>query len=237
MILITECSTSIHLYDLDHSKLIGLGPTFSQVFFAGLALICTSYHHTVWTVEISSPRSIGHLRRVRGVFLSKIAYSNTIFSSTFSLALSVILHPPLLTRIILSAIILPSITLLTLLPLPRFQHGALRFALSSTGAFGVVLSISLLAGVDSWSDVWERLWVPDGPIVGFGLWGSGKEKGLSAAFCFLLSFGMICDWILRRRFGENPDQVGYSLHHPSSHFSYGSTEMGFISSTLRSKPP
>jgi hypothetical protein len=31
---------------------------------------------------------------------------------------------------------------------------------------------------------------------------------LSAAYCFFLAGGMGCDWVLRYKFGENPDQVG-----------------------------
>jgi hypothetical protein len=128
-------------------------------------------------------------------------YANSCSRSTFGLALAVIIHPSLLTRVILTAIILPILMILTILPLPRFQRNTLRFSLSATGAFGVVLSISLLTGVESWADVWVRFWVPDGP------WGSSREKGLSAAYCFLLIGGMGCDWVLRYKFGENPDQV------------------------------
>jgi hypothetical protein len=122
--------------------------------------------------------------------------------STFSVAIAVILHPSLLTRIILMAIILPILTILTTLPLPRFQHAFLRLSLSATGAFGVVLSISLLAHIDSWANVWQRFWVANGQ------WGTSSERGLSAAYCFLFTGGMACDWLLRHKFGENPDQVG-----------------------------
>jgi hypothetical protein len=110
------------------------------------------------------------------------------------------MHPSLLTRIILTAIILPTLTILTILPLHRFQHAFLRFSLSAVGAFGIVLSISLLAHVEGWADVWERFYVRDGE------WGSSSEKGLSAAYCFFLAGGMGCDWVLRYKFGENPDQ-------------------------------
>ncbi|KAF7968737.1 hypothetical protein HWV62_29559 [Athelia sp. TMB] len=114
----------------------------------------------------------------------------------------VIIHPSLLARIVLVLIALSLLTTLTLLPLPRFQHAFLRFAMSAAGTFGIVLSISLVAGIDSWAEVWERLWVADGPAD----WDNSKEKGMSAAFCFLLVAGVTSDWFLRRQFGENPDQ-------------------------------
>jgi len=64
----------------------------------------------------------------------------------------------------------------------------------------VILSISLLTHIEGWADVWERFYVRDGE------WGSSSEKGLSAAYCFFLAGGMGCDWMLRYKFGENPDQ-------------------------------
>lgn len=127
-----------------------------------------------------------------------------LFSASFALALSVMLHPSLPARIIVMAIFVPILTILVLLPISRCQHSSLRFSLSSIGAFGVILSISLLGHIDSWANVWERLWVSVDPT---DQWGSSQEKGLSAAYCFLLVGGMGCDWILKRRFGENPDQV------------------------------
>ena len=129
---------------------------------------------------------------------------NLFFSASFALALSVMLHPSLLARIIIMAVFVLILTILALLPISRCQHSSLRFALSSTGAFGVILSISLFARIDSWANVWERLWISVDPT---DQWGSSQEKGLSASYCFLLVGGMGCDWILKRRFGENPDQV------------------------------
>lgn len=120
----------------------------------------------------------------------------------FVLSLSVIIHPSLLTRIVLTAVMIPILTVMTLLPLDRFQHSALRFATSSTGAAGLVVSIALLAGIPPWANVWERYWVQDGLD-----WGTSQEKGLSAAFFLLLSTGIVCDWFLKRTFGECPDEV------------------------------
>ncbi|KAJ7578107.1 hypothetical protein C8J56DRAFT_969013 [Mycena floridula] len=119
----------------------------------------------------------------------------------FALGLSVMIHPSLLTRLVFTVIIAPVLTVLTLLPLQRFQHAALRFATASTGAFGAVVSIALISGNPAWADVWERYWVKDG-----GSWGSRKEQGLTAAFALLLAFGIVADWLLRRKFGECPDE-------------------------------
>ncbi|KAG7090472.1 hypothetical protein E1B28_009586 [Marasmius oreades] len=126
---------------------------------------------------------------------------------TFALVLSVITHPTLLTRQVLLAIATPILLLFTLLPLVKFQHGALRFALSSTGAFGLVTSFALLASLKGgelevqagvW---WSHLFVKDG----FG-WNTAKEKGLCAGYCLFLLVGSVTDWALRRRFGECPDE-------------------------------
>ncbi|PCH40314.1 hypothetical protein WOLCODRAFT_131346 [Wolfiporia cocos MD-104 SS10] len=122
--------------------------------------------------------------------------------STLALALSVIIHPSLLTRIVLTAIFLPIGTILCLLPLPKYQHACMRVATSASGAFGVIVSIALLANVPSWSNVWERLWLSEGSG-----WGTAVEKGLSAGYCLILLIGAACDWLLGKKFGENPDEI------------------------------
>ncbi|KAK1221138.1 hypothetical protein PQX77_016056 [Marasmius sp. AFHP31] len=131
--------------------------------------------------------------------------SGLLGGTSFSLALSVITHPTLLTRLVFLAITTPILTLFTVLPLVRFQHGALRFACASVGAFGLVMSIALLAGggeegveAGVW---WSRLYVKDGEG-----WGSKEEKGLCAGYCLFLILGTGVDWALRRRFGECPDE-------------------------------
>jgi hypothetical protein len=98
------------------------------------------------------------------------------------------------------------LTMFCLLPLPSFQHGAIRLSASAAGAFGLVLTIALLSRIDPWANVWERLWVADGST-----WGSTKEKGLSAIWCLFLALGVGTDWQLKRRFGENPDEVRGSV--------------------------
>jgi hypothetical protein len=127
-----------------------------------------------------------------------------------SLALCVIIHPTLAPRVILLAIFTPLFTFLVLFFyfVPKFHswllHPILRFCTSSNGAFGIILSISLLVNprVDAWANVWERLWLHDGDT-----WGTSKEKGLSAGFCIFLVVGAAADWALHRWLGECPDEV------------------------------
>jgi len=121
--------------------------------------------------------------------------------ATLAISISVITHPSLLTRVILVATFFPILTVFTLLPLHRFQCAVVRTAMSATGSFGLVLSIAIAAGIPAWSNVWERLWVSDSLE-----WGTTKEKGLSVGFCLFLIAGIVCDWFLKRHFGENPDQ-------------------------------
>jgi len=130
-----------------------------------------------------------------------LGFSGISGGTLVALFLCVILHPSLTTRIILTAIGLPIIMVLTLLPLIHFQRAALRFATSVTGAFGMVLSIALLSHILAWANVWERYWESDSLS-----WGTSKEKGLSAAFCLFLCTGMASDWLLRRMFGECLDE-------------------------------
>ncbi|KAJ7489469.1 hypothetical protein FB451DRAFT_1024640 [Mycena latifolia] len=121
----------------------------------------------------------------------------------FAIAVSVMIHPSLLARIIITAILAPTLTLFVLLPIPRIQHSAVRCATASTGAFGLVLSIALLANIPAWANVWERLWVAQDLS---NTWGTSKEKGLSVGFCLFFAAGVACDWLLKRKFGECPDE-------------------------------
>jgi len=73
--------------------------------------------------------------------------------------------------------------------------------MSATGAFGVVLSIALLSHTLAWANVWERYWETNSL-----LWGTSKERGLSAAFCLFLLAGMVGDFLLSHMFGECPDE-------------------------------
>ena len=121
-------------------------------------------------------------------------------STSLALAVSVTIHPSLLTRIVLVAVF--SSTLAALTPIPRLQPVLLRISSSAAGSFGLIISIALFTRIEPWSNVWERLWVQNDIQ-----WGTAQEKGLSAGFFLFLAFGVSTDWWLRTKFGENPDQV------------------------------
>ncbi|KAL1662945.1 hypothetical protein GGF50DRAFT_116493 [Schizophyllum commune] len=130
-----------------------------------------------------------------------LAIAGITGGALFSLGISVIIHPNLLTRVVLTAILVPLVTILTLLPFERSQRPATRFATASTGAFGTVMSIAILAGIPAWANVWQRLAQHDNID-----WGTSKEQGLSAAFGILLCLGMASDFLFKRKFGECPDE-------------------------------
>ncbi|KAH9912699.1 uncharacterized protein BXZ73DRAFT_56051 [Epithele typhae] len=133
--------------------------------------------------------------------IAALAFAGLAGYSTLALGLSVMLHPSLLTRLILVAIFSPIGLLLCLLPIVATQHTSVRIGMSAAGAFGTVQSIALLAHIPAWTEVWDRLWVSNGSN-----WGTAQEKGLTATFCLFLLLGTACDWFLRSKFGENPDQ-------------------------------
>jgi len=139
-----------------------------------------------------------------------------LISTLMALALCIITHPALQSRIILSAIFLPLFTVLVLIAgiIPRItytvMHPILRICTASTGSFGVIGAISLLLKPQEhgWANAWERLWISDGE------WGSSKERGLSAAWAVFFVAGMATDWALHRWIGECPDEVRVCLHPP-----------------------
>ncbi|KAJ7254711.1 hypothetical protein B0H12DRAFT_553899 [Mycena haematopus] len=144
-----------------------------------------------------------------------LAFLGISGGTLFGLAVSVIIHPSVLARIIITAVFASASTPLVLLPIPSVQHWAVRFSTASTGAFGLVLSMALLAHIPAWANVWERLWEA---VDLTGTWGTSQEKGLSGGFCLFLCAGIVCDWFLRRRFGECPDEKwdSYLAHYASS---------------------
>jgi len=123
-----------------------------------------------------------------------------------ALAISVIIHPPLLARQVLVPLFSTlSPTIILLFCIPRFfhlLHPTLRITTASSGAFSLVVAIALLTHVSSWADVWERLWVSNGDA-----WGTSKETGLSVAYCIFTCLGIGTDWGLKRWLGECPDEV------------------------------
>ncbi|KAF8325349.1 hypothetical protein F5887DRAFT_1085593 [Amanita rubescens] len=153
--------------------------------------------------------------------IATIVFAGISGGALTSLALSVMLHPPLTGRRVLLVILtiligIPTIFVCIVSPhismtqnnaflvhLPYLVHPLLRFCTASTGSFGLVLSIALLLKppAASWANVWDRLWVSNG--VG---WGTSQEKGLTAAWTFFTCLGIVEDWALRRWLGEDPDE-------------------------------
>ena len=108
----------------------------------------------------------------------------------------------MLARTILLGVLSSILAILALVPVPVVRHGAVRMGGASLGAFGVILGCSILAKATSWENVWECLWVSNSTD-----WGTPQEKGLSAAYAVLICAGVGADWALKRKFGENPDEV------------------------------
>ncbi|THU81912.1 hypothetical protein K435DRAFT_465589 [Dendrothele bispora CBS 962.96] len=130
-----------------------------------------------------------------------LAFADVTGRVMFSLAISVIVHHSLLTRIVLTSIIASILTLLVCLPLERFQLLSLRLAARSTGSFGLVISIALLAHIPAWANVRSRYWLKSS-VESEG----SKEHGLDASFCLYLLVRTASDYLLRRLFGECPDE-------------------------------
>jgi len=130
-----------------------------------------------------------------------LAASGFCGGTSIALAVSVAIHPSLLTRIALVAIFASTLAVLVPLPIARLQPVLLRASSSAVGSFGLILSIALFFRIEPWSNVWERLWVHDDIR-----WGSAQEKGLCAGFFLFLASGTGVNWWLRSKFGENPDQ-------------------------------
>ncbi|KAJ2926605.1 hypothetical protein H1R20_g10488, partial [Candolleomyces eurysporus] len=131
--------------------------------------------------------------------------------TAIALGFALILHPSLLPRQILLAVFALLLLVLILVSslIPHLSiillRPVLRTASSALGAFGLVLCIALLSKppVSGWANVWERLWVKNGDPQD---WGTGKEKGLSAAWAVFWVVGIVVDWALRRWVGECPDE-------------------------------
>ncbi|EMD39743.1 hypothetical protein CERSUDRAFT_112033 [Gelatoporia subvermispora B] len=185
---------------------LATGYTFGVHLATFLALLVPASTSSV----LMSPRSFlatWVLSATAGSYLAgRFRYATFIIAgvsgfSELALGIAMIIHPSLTTRVALTATFIPIGLLLCLLPIQRTQRPSLRLSMAANGAFSTVFSIALLVDATSWSDAWERLWVPDG-----SQWDSPQEKGLSAAFCLLIIAGCACDWFLTKRLGENPDQ-------------------------------
>ncbi|KLO17304.1 hypothetical protein SCHPADRAFT_846773 [Schizopora paradoxa] len=129
---------------------------------------------------------------------------------SLSLGLSVLTHPSLPARVVLSSVMTPLVTILVLLPLvvqplqEHFQHPMTRFATSCIGAFSVTMAIAIFTrstSSSSWANAWDRLWVANG--VG---WENARERGFDVLFCVLWAAGAGSDWALKRWIGQDPDE-------------------------------
>ena len=141
-----------------------------------------------------------------------------------ALALSITIHPNLLTRRIFLTLLILICCIFTLLPFPRTQRSCIRLAASATGALGLIISIALLTHTQPWSDVWERLWMTSG-----NGWGDGVERALSTCYWLILVAGCSADWALRRYFGGNPDEVLLTSVTLNCTFNPVYTGMGLVS--------
>jgi hypothetical protein len=116
---------------------------------------------------------------------------------------------------------------LTMAPFTRTQRKSIRLAASASGSFGLILSIALLAHVDPWSNVWERLWVSNG-----NGWGTGPERALSAGYWLILIAGCTTDWALKKYCGGNPDEVRFTQRH-SERSDFTVVGMGYVPRRVR----
>ncbi|KAG9094091.1 hypothetical protein FRC06_011166 [Ceratobasidium sp. 370] len=128
------------------------------------------------------------------------------------LLLAISLHPSLLARYILTIICTILLTIGVLLPHTVIRHTALRIGISAAGAVGVINTCAILgssadAKLASWASAWLHLVLPHDSDTAELQWGSGKAKGLTAAAFFLWMIGAACDWWLKRRVGEDPDEA------------------------------
>jgi hypothetical protein len=136
-----------------------------------------------------------------------------VISACTGLLLAISLHPSLLVRLILTIISIVLLTAGALLPYPHIRHTFLRIGTSATGAVGIISSCAILGSsstntkLASWASAWLHFVLPHDSDIAELQWGTGKSKGLTAAAFFLWMIGAACDWWLKRRVGEDPDEV------------------------------
>ncbi|KAG6890817.1 hypothetical protein C0995_003250 [Termitomyces sp. Mi166 len=170
----------------------GVGGLLSGYVFGG-----------VWVLSCISTTMLGG--RYRYCARTFTAAAGGCTQSSLALTISVIIHPPLLPRQILtglSAGISILLILISSLPhLAQILRTTLRVLTASSGAFSLVLSVALLAHIPAWADIWERLWLDNGDN-----WGTSKEKGLSSFCVILFIAGIAADFGLNHWLGECPDE-------------------------------
>ncbi|KAF5340640.1 hypothetical protein D9611_007480 [Ephemerocybe angulata] len=161
----------------------------------------------VWLLSCIPTTILGGVKKNAALLFAGVGGGISI-----ALGLSIILHPSLLPRQILLGIFTILLTTMLLLGsfIPRLStillRPSLRTASSAMGSLGLVVSIALLsrpAPVMGWANAWERLWLQNGNPTE---WGTGKEKGLSAAWAVFWALGIVSDWALSRWVGECPDE-------------------------------
>ncbi|PIL22324.1 hypothetical protein GSI_15012 [Ganoderma sinense ZZ0214-1] len=138
-----------------------LGFVFGVHLTTFLALLIPNLSSSSKPLSSGAFLAVWVLAAVAGAFLAArwrlvaLAFAGIAGYATFALAFTVVLHPSLLTRLILIAIFTPIGLIMCLLPIPRTQHAFVRFGMTSVGAFGTVQSIALLADIPSWIEKWD----------------------------------------------------------------------------------
>ncbi|KAF8593724.1 hypothetical protein BDV93DRAFT_546432 [Ceratobasidium sp. AG-I] len=142
-----------------------------------------------------------------------LALGGILGGACAGLILSISLHPSLLVRLILTLIFIVPLTVGTLLPYPRIQNISLRIGTSAAGAAGIINACAILGStatntkLASWGNAWLHFILLHDSDSAELQWGTGKAKGLTAAAYFLWMIGAACDWWLKRRVGEDPDEA------------------------------
>ncbi|QRV77479.1 hypothetical protein RhiJN_05494 [Ceratobasidium sp. AG-Ba] len=141
-----------------------------------------------------------------------LGFGGILGGGCIGLLLAISLHPSLLARYILTVVCIILVTTGGLAPYPRVRHTSLRVGTSAAGAVGIINACAILGGpsntkLASWSSAWLHLVLPHDSDTAELQWDAGKSKGLTAAAFFLWMIGAACDWWLRRRIGEDPDEA------------------------------
>lgn len=142
-----------------------------------------------------------------------LALGGILGGACTGLILAISLHPSLLARLILALIATISLTVGTLLPFPLVRHTCLRIGTSAAGAAGIINICAILGSsatnnkLASWANAWLHFVLLHDSDSAELQWGTGKAKGLTAAAYFLWMIGAACDWWLKQRIGENPDEA------------------------------
>ncbi|CAE6431614.1 unnamed protein product [Rhizoctonia solani] len=142
-----------------------------------------------------------------------LALGGILGGACTGLILAISLHPSLLARLVLTLVVTMLLTGGALLPFPVVRHASLRISTSATGAVGVINACAILGSsttenkLAGWSNAWLHLVLLHDSDSAELQWGTGRSKGLTAACFFLWMIGAACDWYLKRRVGEDPEEA------------------------------